>query len=273
MMDLEKIARELRLDILRTFYLSGTGHMAPALSCVDIFTTLYFGDVISWDKRFSEDRDRVILSKGHACAALYAVLARAGYFPREELLTFYQKDTRLGGHPCVALPGIETATGALGHGICFATGTALAAKIDGKSYQTYVVMGDGESQEGSIWEAAAFAANHGLSNMTVIMDYNGLQASAYIDDISPIEPQNAKWEAFGWTVLECSGHDFSELLQAFGRAKATDRPTLILAHTIKGKGISFAENNPAWHSRAPKGEEWDKICEEYRIRKEELTRL
>ena len=109
--------------------------------------------------------------------------------------------------------------------------------------------------------------------MTVIMDYNGLQASTYIDDISPIEPQNAKWEAFGWTVLECSGHDFSELLQAFGRAKATDRPTLILAHTIKGKGVSFAENNPAWHSRAPKGEEWDKICEEYQIRKEELTRL
>lgn len=271
--DLEKKAHELRLDILRMFYLSGTGHMAPALSCVDIFTTLYFGDVISWEKRFSEERDRVVLSKGHACAALYAVLAHAGYFPREELLTFYQRNTRLGGHPNIGLPGIETATGALGHGICFATGTALAAKLDGRLYHTYVVMGDGESQEGSIWEAAAFAANQGLSNMTVIMDYNGLQASAYVDDISPIEPQNAKWEAFGWTVLECSGHDFSELLQAFGRAKATDRPTLILARTIKGKGVSFAENNPAWHSRAPKGEEWDKICEEYRIRKEELTRL
>lgn len=272
-MDLEKIAQDLRLDILRMFYLSGTGHMAPALSCVDIFTTLYFGDVISWDERFSEERDRVILSKGHACAALYAVLARAGYFPRDELLTFYQKNTRLGGHPCVALHGIETATGALGHGICFATGTALAAKIDEKSYRTYVVMGDGESQEGSVWEAAAFAANQGLSNMTVVVDCNGLQASTYIDDISLIEPLKNKWQSFGWAVLECSGHNFSELLHAFGRAKEMDRPTVILARTIKGKGVSFAENNPAWHSRAPKGAEWDKICGEYHIEKEELTHL
>ena len=272
-MDLEKTAHELRLDILRMFYISGTGHMAPALSCVDIFTTLYFGGVIAWENRFSEERDRIVLSKGHACAALYAVLARAGYFPREELLTFYQRNTRLGGHPDIALPGIETATGALGHGICFATGTALAAKVDGRSYHTYVVMGDGESQEGSVWEAAAFAANQELSNMTVVMDCNGLQASAYIEDISSIEPLKAKWESFGWTVLECSGHDFSELIQSFERAKATERPTMILAHTIKGKGVSLAENNPAWHSRAPKGEEWDKICEEYRIRKEELMRL
>lgn len=272
-MDLEKTAHELRLDILRMFYISGTGHMAPALSCVDIFTTLYFGGVIAWENRFSEERDRIVLSKGHACAALYAVLARAGYFPREELLTFYQRNTRLGGHPDIALPGIETATGALGHGICFATGTALVAKVDGRSYRTYVVMGDGESQEGSVWEAAAFAANQGLSNMTVVMDCNGLQASAYIEDISSIEPLKAKWESFGWTVLECSGHDFSELIQSFERAKATERPTMILARTIKGKGVSLAENNPAWHSRAPKGEEWDKICEEYRIRKEELTRL
>ena len=271
--DLKKKAHELRLDILRMFYLSGTGHMAPALSCVDIFTTLYFGDVISWEKRFSEERDRIVLSKGHACAALYAVLAHAGYFPREELLTFYQRNTRLGGHPDIGLPGIETATGALGHGICFATGTALAAKLDGRLYHTYVVMGDGESQEGSVWEAAAFAANQGLSNMTVVMDCNGLQASAYIEDISSIEPLKAKWESFGWTVLECSGHDFSELIQSFEHAKATERPTIILARTIKGKGVSLAENNPAWHSRAPKGEEWDKICEEYQIRKEELTRL
>lgn len=272
-MELEQIAAELRLDVLRMFYRSGTGHMTPALSCLDILVTLYFGGIIAWERRFADDRDRVILSKGHACAALYAVLARAGFFPREELLTFYQRDTRLGGHPDIGLPGIETATGALGHGICFATGTALAAKTDGSAYRTYCLMGDGESQEGSVWEAAAFASNHGLSNLTVIMDCNSLQASNYIDEIAPIEPLRAKWSSFGWDVLECSGHDYAVLTETLHRTKTAEHPTVILARTIKGKGVAFAEGNPAWHSRAPKGAEWDVICAAYGIEKEVLAAL
>lgn len=270
-MDLETIAHELRIDIARMFRTSGTGHMAPALSCVDIFAELYFDGIINWDKRKSSERDRVILSKGHACAALYVVLAKAGFFPRKELLTFYKKNSRLGGHPNISLPGIETATGALGHGICFATGTALAAKLDEADYRTYVVLGDGESEEGSVWEAAQFASNQKLDNLTVIMDRNRLQASTWVDEIAPIEPVKEKWEAFGWHVISVNGHNFDALHAAFLEAKNTKEvPTLIIADTIKGKGISIAENTPDWHSRAPKGEEWEEVCKDLGITMEAL---
>ncbi len=272
--NLKAIAHELRIDIARMFRASGTGHMAPALSCVDIFTELYFDGIINWDKRKTSERDRVILSKGHACAALYVVLAKAGYFPKEELLTFYKKNSRLGGHPNISLPGIETATGALGHGICFATGTAMAAKIDEADYRTYVVLGDGESEEGSVWEAAQFASNQKLDNLTVIMDRNRLQASTWVDDIAPIEPVKDKWEAFGWNVNSVNGHDFEELHGAFLEAKNTKEvPTLIIANTVKGKGFSIAENTPDWHSRAPKGEEWKEVCRELGITMEELETI
>lgn len=260
--------------MLRMFHRSGTGHMAPALSCVDIFTELYFAPVIEWDKRFSDERDRVILSKGHGCAALYAALANAGYFPREELLTFYQNNSRLGGHPSVSLPGIESATGSLGHGICFATGTAMAAKLDDKKYRTYVVMGDGELQEGSVWEAAMFSGNQGLGNLTVIVDCNKLQASDRVDEIAPLEPLEDKWRAFKWNVIRVDGHNFQELDRAFIEAKQCNNyPTVIIADTIKGKGISIAENKEAWHGRVPKEKEWEMICEEYGITLEELKRI
>ena len=190
------------------FYISKTGHFAPALSCVDIFAELYFDGIIDYEKRFSEDPDRVNLSKGHACAALYAVLAKAEYFPREALGSFYQKDSLLGGHPNVALPGIETATGALGHGICFATGTAMAATLDHKDFYTYVILGDGESEEGSVWEAVQFAGKEKLNKLIVIIDYNKLQASDRVEQLSPLEPIKEKWEAFGWSVLSVDGHDF-----------------------------------------------------------------
>lgn len=271
---LENVARNIRLDLLRMFYKSGTGHMAPALSCVDIFAELYFAPVIDWEKRFSAERDRVILSKGHGCAALYAVLANAGYFPREELLTFYQNNTKLGGHPDISLPGIETATGSLGHGICFATGTAKAAKLDDKKYRTYVVMGDGELQEGSVWEAAMFSGNQGLGNLTVILDHNKLQASDKVDEIASLEPLEDKWRAFKWNVIRADGHNFQELDRAFIEAKQCNNyPTVIIADTIKGKGISIAENKEAWHGRAPKEKEWEMICEEYGITLEELKTI
>ena len=272
--DVEKIAHELRIDIAKLFFCSGTGHMAPALSCIDILTALYFGGVADLDKRFGDSRDRVILSKGHACAALYVVLARLGYFPREELWTFYKRNSRLGGHPNIALSGIETATGALGHGICFATGTAKAAKMSGKDFRTYVIVGDGELQEGSVWEAAEFATNQKLDNLTVIVDRNRLQASDWVDDIAPIDPLVDKWKSFGWHAETVDGHDIAALIDTLTAAKLrADQPTVLIANTIKGKGISLAENSPNWHSRAPKKDEWRSVCEDLKITMEELQSL
>ena len=268
------IAKQVRLDILRMFYVSGTGHLSPAFSCCDILCELYFDGIVDTSAIFSNNRDRVILSKGHAAAVLYAVLARAGYFERSELLTYYQRNTRLGGHPSTKLPGIETPTGALGHGICFATGTAKAAKLDGKTFRTYVILGDGESQEGSVWEAAEFAAKECLDNMTVILDNNHIQASDRTENIMPLRSVRSKWESFGWYVLETDGHNFDELHKAFMQAKShTGSPVIIIAETVKGKGVSFIENNPDWHSRAPKGTEWDIICEELGITRKELERI
>ena len=274
MTDLYEIAHDLRCDIARMFYRSGSGHFAPALSCVDIFTVLYFGGIVDADKRETTERDRVILSKGHACAAIYAVLAKAGYFPRAELATFYQDASRLAGHPSVELPGIETATGALGHGICFATGTALAAQIDNASYRTYVVMGDGELQEGSVYEAATFAGREHLDALTVILDANGLQASDRIENIAPLGNVVAQWQLYGWNVIEVDGHDLGALQQILERAKAgTGKPNLVIAHTVKGKGVSIAERKTDWHSRAPRGEEWDIVCRDLGMTREELETL
>lgn len=272
--DLYEIAHDLRCDIARMFYRSCSGHFAPALSCVDIFTVLYFGGIVNVDKRETPERDRVILSKGHACAALYASLARAGYFHRAELATFYQDGSRLAGHPSVELPGIETATGALGHGTCFATGTALAAKIDAAPYRTYVVMGDGELQEGSVYEAASFAGREHLEALTVILDANGLQASDRIENIAPLGDIAAMWRLYGWNVVEVDGHDPGALKQELERAKAgTGKPNFIIAHTVKGKGVSIAEASPDWHSRAPRGDEWDIVCHDLRMTREELETL
>ena len=269
--ELKNVATNVRLDIFRMFRISGRGHLASALSCVDILVSLYFAPVINLERKFSSERDRVILSKGHGCAALYAVLAEAGYFQKEMLRTFYQYNSLLGGHPSAELSGIETATGALGHGICFGTGTAMAAKLSGSEARTYVLIGDGESEEGTVWEAAMFAGNHCLDNLTVILDRNRLQASTWVDEIAPINPVEKKWEAFGWHVLEVDGHDFKEMRHVFNQAKEWKKqPTIVVANTIKGKGVSFIENNPMWHSRAPKDEEWNVLCSEYGISMEDL---
>ena len=270
---LQKLAGDIRLDILRMFYISGRGHLAPALSCVDILISLYLDPVINYEKRFSPERDRVILSKGHACAALYAVLAYAGFFERERLWTFYQKGSLLGGHPNIQLPGVEAATGSLGHGLCFGTGTAVAAKLDKKDYRTYVVIGDGESEEGAVWEAASFAGNKHLDNLTVIMDHIGLQGSGFVEEIAPIAPLKARWRDFGWNTIDSDGHDYDSLKSAFMRAKeCSEKPSIIIARTTKGKGIKSIENNPAWHSRAPKGAEWDVICEALGLSLEDIKR-
>lgn len=272
--ELQDIAKDLRLDMFKMFYKSGTGHLAPAFSCIDIFTVLYFAPIINWAERFSEKRDRVILSKGHACAALYAVLAKADYFPHEELMTFYHRDTLLGGHPNVELNGIESATGSLGHGICFATGTAMAGKLATDNYMTYVVVGDGECEEGSVWEAAMFAANHKLDNMVVILDNNGLQASDSVELVAPLGAIEDKWKSFGWHTVSINGHDYKELEGAFSEAMdRKGKPTIIIANTVKGKGLAIAENNKDWHSRAPKGIEWREIEKSYSISIEELAKV
>lgn len=271
---LEEIAKEIRIDILKMYWRAGWGHLSPALSCVDILVALYFGNIVNRNSLFNEEHDHVILSKGHACAALYAVLARLGYLSRDELNTFYQKGSRLSGLASSAVPGIEVPTGSLGHGLSFATGTAMAAKIKNIEERTYVILGDGESQEGSVWEAAMFASNHNLNNLIVILDHNRLQASGWVDNIASIHPIREKWESFGWKVCECNGHDLEALVANLHLAVQHDKsPTILIANTIKGKGLSFAENNPQWHSRAPKGDEWDIACKDLGITMRELSHV
>lgn len=259
-----------RLKLLKMFRRAGTGHMSPALSCLDILAVLYLGGVAELKK--GPDRDRVILSKGHACAALYAVLAEAGFISERELDDFYQTE-RLPGHPSPDLPGVETATGSLGHGICFATGVALAAKLDGRSYHSFVLIGDGECQEGSVWEAAMFAGHKKLDNLTVIIDYNRLQASDRLETIIDIEPLAAKWEAFGWRTGRVDGHDPEALAETLCPDRTSGgKPRLIIAETVKGQGLSFMADDPAWHCRVPKGGQWDLVCRELGLDPEEWER-
>lgn len=275
MKDFEQIAKDIRKDIVKMYHRAGWGHLAPALSCVDILTVLYYGGITTLSDVNGVDVDRMILSKGHACAALYVILARLGYFPVEELNTFYQDGSRLIGLASCLVPGIEIPTGSLGHGICFATGTALAAKIDSKKGRTFVLLGDGESQEGSAWEAILFSANHALDNLIVILDHNGLQASDWLKNISDIEPIEDKWRAFGWNVLRVhDGNNPYDLLRTFTQIPVgSGKPTVVIADTVKGKGLSLAENSPDWHSRAPKGDEWKVVCLELGMTPEELEKI
>lgn len=268
---LYEIAGDLRRDIVKMFYPVKLGHLTPALSCLDILVALYFGQVLNLE---GDKRDRFILSKGHAAAALYAVLCRAGYIPKSELNLFHKKESILGGHPGRNIPGVELATGSLGHGLAYATGIAKSAKIDNLDFNVYVLLGDGECQEGSVWEGMLFASQHCLDNLIVIIDRNKLQATNTINNIIEIEPFKEKWLSFNWNVLEANGHIFSEIVTALQKAKniKNKRPTVILADTIKGKGISFMENNVVWHSSVPKDEHsWEKICAELNMDFRELS--
>ena len=260
---LEQIARELKIDILKMFYSSKTGHLAPALSCIDILTVLYFG--------VKKDQDKIILSKGHGAAALYAVLAKAKVISREELSTFYKYNSKLLGLASYGVQGIDLPTGSLGQGICFATGVAKSYQIDDNKAYVYCILGDGEMQEGSVWEAVIFAANQKLKNLVVILDYNKIQASDRLENIAPMMPIREKWEAFGWNVEDVDGHDLMKIKNCIeqGKRNATG-PMLIIAHTIKGKGISFIEDKNNCHTLNPKGEEWNDVCKEFNITLKEL---
>ena len=261
---LRRTARTLRRDILLAITEAGSGHPGGSLSELEILTTLYYC-VLRHDPRNPswQDRDRFILSKGHACPGLYAVLAHQGYFPLKDLSTFRKLGSHLQGHAHIGTPGVEMSSGSLGQGLSFAIGVALAGRVDGRSYRTYALLGDGECDEGQVWEAAMAAAHYKVDTLTAIVDRNGIQNDRFTHEVMELEPLADKWRAFGWRVLQPNGHSFPSLLRAFHLAQETKgKPTVIIARTVKGKGVSFMENNPAFHGKAPTKEQLAQALQE-----------
>lgn len=255
--ELKILAAKARQGIVESLVCAGCGHPGGAFSSVDVMIALFF-DVLNIDpsKPKWEKRDRFILSKGHSSIALYSVMALRGFFPQEELSTFRQDMSILGGHPDMhKVPGVEMSTGSLGHGLSVGVGMALAGKIDNKKHRVFVLMGDGETQEGSVWEAAMAAGHHKLDNLIGIVDRNQLQIDGLTEDIISLEPYKDKWEAFRWEVKEIDGHNFVEIVSTLRTVPfKKEKPSLIISNTTKGKGISYMENNPDWHGGAPSGE-------------------
>ena len=257
---LKEKTRQLRIAIIDMLYRAGSGHPGGSLSAIDIITVLYYNvmnyktDDLRWP-----GRDRFILSKSHCCPALYAVFASLGYYEASELKTLRQFGSILQGHPCMdSTPGIEVSAGSLGQGLSISVGLALASRIDKKTNRTYCMIGDGESQEGQIWEAAMAAGFYKLDNLCCILDSNKLQIDGVVETVMGINPIKDKWLAFNWNVIEIDGHNLEEIEQAFNSAKEyKGKPTMIIANTVKGKGVSFMENNPAWHGIAPNTEQYE----------------
>ncbi|MDR5704314.1 MAG: transketolase [Armatimonadota bacterium] len=249
---LSEISRRIRKYAIEMTTAAGSGHATSALSIAEIMAVLYFSELRVDPLRPDDpDRDRFILSKGHGCPALYAALAMRGFFPEEELETFRRLGSRLQGHPDVLkCPGVEMSTGSLGQGLSVGMGMALAARLDGRAYRVYVLLGDGECQEGQVWEAAMSAAHYALDNLVAIVDRNRIQQSARTEELCALEPLGAKWEAFGWTALEADGHNIPALLDVFAEARRVKgKPVVIIARTKKGKGISFLEDRLGWHGK------------------------
>ena len=258
-LELQKTANEVRKGIVTAVHSAKAGHPGGSLSAADIFTYLYFEEMnIDPKDPKKADRDRFVLSKGHTAPGYYSALANRGYFPVEDLKTLRHLGSYLQGHPCMqSTPGIDMSSGSLGQGISAAVGMALAAKLDGKDYRTYTLLGDGEIQEGQVWEAAMFAGARNLDNLVVIVDNNGLQIDGKIEDVCSPYPIDKKFEAFNFHVINIDGNDFDQIDAAFKEAKATKgMPTAIIAKTVKGKGVSFMENNAGWHGKAPNDEEY-----------------
>jgi transketolase len=249
-MELTEKSRQIRIDILKAVHKAGKGHIGGAFSIVEILVSLYYGNILKFDSKDPkwDSRDRFILSKGHAGVALYAVLADLDYFPKEEL-DFLNKGRLLGEHPDPRIPGVEVVSGSLGHGLPIGSGMALADKMDKNSRYTFVLMGDGECYEGSVWEAAMFAAHHELHNLVGIVDRNGLITHGSTESINRLEPFADKWRAFGWEVLEVNAHDLNELVETWMKvtSKKSGAPSMVIANSVKGKGVSFMENNFNWH--------------------------
>lgn len=261
---LERVALGIRKDILRMLAKARSGHTGGSLSCVELLVGLYHYKMKHNPKDPDwAERDIFVISKGHAAPALYATLANCGYFPREELTTLRKLGSRLQGHAFIGVPGIEASTGSLGMGLSIANGFALAARLNQSERRIYTLMGDGETDEGQVWEAAMTSAHYKLDNVCAIVDANNLQIDGFVELVKRLEPIKDKWLAFGWNVIEADGHDMGSILNAYDEAeRVKGKPTVVLARTIKGKGVSFMENEAEWHGIAPKPEELDKALRE-----------
>ena len=270
--DLQKIACKVRMGVIEGTYNAKSGHPGGSLSISDTLTYLYFNKM-NVDAKDPEnaDRDRFVLSKGHTAPALYSVLAQKGYFSVDELKSLRHIGALLQGHPCIHIPGVDMSSGSLGQGISAACGMALAGKIDGKSYNVYTILGDGEIEEGQVWEAAMFAAHYGLGNLVAVVDNNGLQIDGPITEVCSPEPITDKFAAFGWHVITMDAHDFDSIDAAFTEAsKVTDKPVAIIQKSVKGKGVSFMENQVGWHGTAPNKEQYDQAMAELNAQLKEL---
>ena len=263
--ELQKISNEIRKDIINMVYEAGSGHIGGSLSCTEILTVLYFNQMnINNLKPKDIARDRFVLSKGHASSALYSVLAEKGYFSKSELSGFRKLNSNLQGHPDMnKIPGVDMSAGSLGQGLSCANGMAMCSKMDNLGFRVYCLLGDGEIEEGQIWEAAMTSSKYKLDNLCVILDYNHLQIDGYIEEVKGLDKIKEKFESFGFKAICIDGHNIKELIRAFNEAKETkNMPTVILANTIKGKGISFMENEACWHGKAPNDEEYENAIEE-----------
>jgi transketolase len=270
--DLRRKALEIRKHVVDSVYRAGSGHPGGSLSIADVLACLYFHEMRHDPEQPGwPDRDRLVLSKGHAAPALYAALALAGYFPEEELRELRKTGHFLQGHPCMKkVTGVDMSTGSLGQGLSAGIGMALAGRLDKKDYRVFVILGDGEIDEGQVWEAAAAASHHQLGNLVAILDRNGLQIDGHTEEILSLEPIKWRWRAFGWRVLTVDGHDMDEVLSALHEARKNDRPTLIIAYTIKGKDVSFMEGTLSFHGKPPSDEQYVKAMTELEQIEEEL---
>jgi transketolase len=262
--ELELKAKQIRRLIIQMLARAGSGHPGGSLSAADLITALYFAVLRhNPEDPIWPERDRFHLSKGHCCPLLYAVLAESGYFSVDKLWTLRQMGSILQGHPDRRTPGVSVASGSLGQGLSVALGMSLAAKIDKKDYRVYVLLGDGEVQEGNIWEAAMACSHYKCDNLCAILDYNGFQIDGKVSEVMNLEPLKAKWEAFGWQTIEINGHNMNEILSAYDEVKAVKgKPSIIIGHTLKGKGVSFMENVCDFHGRAPTKEEAERALKE-----------
>ena len=271
--ELKKIANNIRISIIEQVYEAGSGHLGGALSIADIMAVLYFNqmNIDSKDEK-SNLRDRLVLSKGHAVAALYGALAEKGYIEKEELKTFRKLGSRLQGHPDMEkLPGLDMSTGSLGQGLSIANGMAIASKMDSLGCRIYCILGDGEIEEGQIWEAAMTANKYHLDNLCVILDFNGLQIDGTVEEVKALDCLRSKWESFGFNVISCNGNDIEILISSFEQAKQTKgMPSIIIAETVKGKGVSFMENKAEWHGKAPNEEEYNRAMKELKLEADKI---
>ena len=270
--ELQKIACKVRMGVIEGTYNAKSGHPGGSLSISDTLTYLYFNKMNNDPKNpDAPDRDRFVLSKGHTAPALYSVLAQKGYFSVDELKSLRHIGALLQGHPCIHIPGVDMSSGSLGQGISAAAGMALAGKIDGKSYKVYTILGDGEIEEGQVWEAAMFAAHKKLTNLVAIVDNNGLQIDGPISEVCSPEPITDKFAAFGWHVITMDAHDFDDIDRAFAEAESvTDKPAAIIQKSTQGKGVSFMENQVGWHGTAPNKEQYDQAMSELNAQLKEL---